>query len=408
MSNDVMVSVEGASKKFCRRLRRSLWYGVQDLGSELLGRRNEHAKLRQDEFWALRDVSFELRRGESLGVIGPNGAGKTTLLRMLNGLIKPDEGIITLRGRVGALVALGAGMNPVLTGRENIYINAAVLGIPKAEIDQRLGEIISFADIGDFLDTPVQFYSSGMRVRLGFSVAAHMEPDILLVDEVLSVGDASFRAKSAIRMRKLMGSGVTVVFVSHNMHLVSSICDRVILLDRGICQYVGAIDQGIQLYERTFLDKLLLERHSVELAIHGPVNIRSIELLDDSGRRVTEVGTDEPLTIHVVLESTHRVESPVFGIRMWRLDGTTYWNEKTLYHAVQTGVIEAEYEFFCRLQKIQATTGYYYFTINVFDGQTGIQLAKDVSDRFFVQSSVPLRDEQTDIYHPLLEWQMNL
>ncbi len=188
MSSDVLIHVEDVSKKFCRNLRRSLWYGLQDTAADLLGRGESSASLRPEEFWAVDDVSFSLKRGECLGLVGRNGAGKTTLLKMLNGLIKPDKGRIEIRGRVGALIALGAGFNPILTGRENVYVNGAVLGLSKREISERIDEIIDFAEIGDFIEAPVQSYSSGMQVRLGFAVATAMKPDVLLLDEVLAVG----------------------------------------------------------------------------------------------------------------------------------------------------------------------------------------------------------------------------
>ena len=194
---ETLIKVEGLSKKFCRSLKKSMWYGMRDIGSELLGRRHgTDGVLRQDEFWAVKDVNFELKRGECLGLIGHNGAGKTTLLRMLNGLIKPDQGRIEMHGKVGALIALGAGFNPVLTGRENIYVNAAVLGMNKRYVDSKIDEIIDFAEIREFINSPVQTYSSGMNVRLGFAVAAILiEPDILFLDEVLAVGDIGFAIK---------------------------------------------------------------------------------------------------------------------------------------------------------------------------------------------------------------------
>lgn len=231
---DTLVQVENVSKKFCRGLRRSLWYGIRDLGGELAGRGNAgHAALRPDEFWAVKDAGFALRRGECLGLIGHNGAGKTTLLRMLNGLIRPDCGRIEVRGRVGALIALGAGFSPVLTGRENIYVNAAVMGLGRREVDARIDEIVEFAEIGEFIDMPVQNYSSGMNVRLGFSVAAVLiEPDVLFLDEVLSVGDIGFTVKCLNRLRQLAQRSA-VILVSHNMQHVSSFCTRVMVLEKG-------------------------------------------------------------------------------------------------------------------------------------------------------------------------------
>lgn len=232
--SDVLLKAEGLSKRFCRSLKRSLWYGLKDLGAELRGHRHGgNGALRPDEFWAVRDLNFELRRGECLGLIGHNGAGKTTLLRMLNGLIKPDAGRIELRGRVGALIALGAGFNPILTGRENIYVNASVLGLTKRQIDAKVEQIIDYAEIGDFIDSPVQNYSSGMNVRLGFAVAAVLiEPDILFLDEVLAVGDMGFMIKCLNTVQELTQKAA-VVLVSHNMQTVSAFCTRVAVLEHG-------------------------------------------------------------------------------------------------------------------------------------------------------------------------------
>lgn len=205
MSDDVLVKVDNVSKRFCHSLKRSLWYGLQDLGSEIGGHRHgggsglpqssANVQLRPDEFWAVKDVSFELRRGECLGLIGRNGAGKTTLLKMLNGLIKPDTGRIVMKGNVNALIALGAGFNPILSGRENIYTNASILGLNSAQTGQKLEEIVEFSEIEEFVDSPVQTYSSGMQVRLGFAIATALNPDILILDEVLAVGDQRFRSK---------------------------------------------------------------------------------------------------------------------------------------------------------------------------------------------------------------------
>jgi lipopolysaccharide transport system ATP-binding protein len=249
VSGEVLVSVKGVSKKFCRDLKRSLWYGVQDIANELLVRNSRSKTLRPQEFWALRDISFELKRGESLGLMGPNGAGKSTLLKLLNGLVKPDVGQITVHGRMGALIELGAGFNPILTGRENIYVNAAVLGIPKRQVDRMIQEIIDFAGLEEFVDTPVQSYSSGMRVRLGFAVAAQLKPDILIVDEVLAVGDAYFRRKCINYMQKLFRSRETaVILVSHNLRNIEQVCDRAMYLERGRAVAQGQTDQVISQY----------------------------------------------------------------------------------------------------------------------------------------------------------------
>ena len=279
LDGEVLIRVENVSKKFCRNLKKSLWYGVQDIAAELnpfmrkskrranrdslsgelpvavnelSDRVNEEqfdntSPLRDEEFWGVKNVSFELRRGECLGLIGRNGAGKTTLLKMLNGLIKPDFGRITMRGRVGALIALGAGFNPILTGRENIYINGAILGLSKLEIDEKLDDIIEFADIHEFIDAPVQSYSSGMQTRLGFAVATALNPDILLLDEVLAVGDIGFRMKCFERIGRLI-SRACVIFVSHEWSQVRRICDRCLYLKFGSSVHLGSTEQVLNRY----------------------------------------------------------------------------------------------------------------------------------------------------------------
>jgi ABC-type polysaccharide/polyol phosphate transport system ATPase subunit len=248
IESETLVEIKGLSKKFCRKLKRSLWYGIRDIGAELIGSKRDRVKLRKEEFWALRDVSFEIKQGELVGLIGANGAGKTTLLKLLSGLIKPDEGEITVRGKIQALIALGAGFNPILTARENIYINGAVLGFSKKEMDKLIEEIMDFAEIREFIDMPVQSYSSGMQVRLGFSVAVNLKPDILIVDEVLAVGDAAFRRKARNKMMDLLHSGISVLFVSHNMALVSSMTSRCIYLDKGRVAAIGASDEVTSCY----------------------------------------------------------------------------------------------------------------------------------------------------------------
>ncbi len=230
---EVLIRAESVGKRFCRSLRRAMWYGLTDLGRELAASSpRDLRRLRAGEFLALEEVSFELRRGEALALIGPNGAGKSTLLKLLNGLMKPDAGRITVRGEVGALIELGAGFNPVLTGRENIHVAGAVLGMSRKQVERRFDEIVAFAELGEFIDSPLQSYSSGMKVRLGFSVAAHMEPDVLLIDEVLAVGDVGFRAKCYNRIHDL-AARTAVVFVSHSMQHVSRLCSRAMVLHRG-------------------------------------------------------------------------------------------------------------------------------------------------------------------------------
>ena len=261
--SDVLIKSEHVSKKFCRSLKRSLWYGVKDVTHSLnpwahspemdsSGDLITKAELRPDEFWALQDINFEVRRGECLGLIGHNGAGKSTLLKILNGLIRPDSGRITMRGKIGAMIELGAGFNPILTGRENIFNQAALLGFTTEEVRSKFDAIVDFAEIEQALDMPLQNYSSGMRVRLGFAVFAFLEPDVLLIDEVLAVGDVGFRFKSLNKMSELMNR-CAVIFVTHTMPQVFRVCNELILLDHGKIAFQGTdIALGVSKYFDAF------------------------------------------------------------------------------------------------------------------------------------------------------------
>jgi lipopolysaccharide transport system ATP-binding protein len=300
--SEALIKVEGVSKKFCRSLKRSLWYGLRDIASEAVGASGSHDELRPDEFWAVRDVSFELRRGECLGLIGRNGAGKTTLLKMLNGLIKPDRGRIEMHGRVGALIALGAGFNPILTGRENIYVNGSVLGLSKKEIDAKLDDIIDFAGTGEFIDTPVQAYSSGMQVRLGFSIATALQPDVLLLDEVLAVGDAEFRAKCYNRIGSLQKEAA-VIFVSHSMPHVARISSQVLVLAKGRTVCHGTPDEGVSVYETGTTSA---DSDEGFLTFAAPVTAARVGFVPG------DVGWTQGVEIELKLECSERVERPSF------------------------------------------------------------------------------------------------
>jgi lipopolysaccharide transport system ATP-binding protein len=317
--HDVLVRVEHVSKRFCRNLRRSLWYGIRDIAHDLnpFGRNGRDAVLRKGEFWAVNNVSFELRRGECLGLIGRNGAGKTTLLKMLNGLIKPDGGRIEMHGRVGALIALGAGFNPILTGRENIYVNGAVLGMSKKEITCKLDEIVEFAEIADFIDTPVQSYSSGMQVRLGFAIAAKLiKPDILFLDEVLAVGDLPFRVKCLNTVAELIQEAA-VVFVSHSMPQVARISSNAMLLEHGAIRYSGNdVAHAIDLYLQEFESGIARE------VSNGQARLVSAEIIDEEGNRRTDtrVAYGARLTIRTEIA----IEADISPVRI----SATLWNQE--------------------------------------------------------------------------------
>ena len=248
MNAPALVAVEAVSKKYCRDLEKSLRYGLHDIGRSLVGGGADPGHLRESEFWALSGVSLELAAGECLGVIGPNGAGKSTLLKLIQGRLHPDRGRIVLRGKLAAISELGIGFNPILSGRENIFHNAALLGLSREETRGLLGQIIEFSELEEFIDAPVFTYSSGMRARLGYAVAAHLDPDALLIDEVLTVGDLAFRRKCVQHMQRFLGRGKAVLLVSHEMYAVQTLCTRAIYLERGEVIFAGAATEAVNLY----------------------------------------------------------------------------------------------------------------------------------------------------------------
>jgi lipopolysaccharide transport system ATP-binding protein len=248
-TNDLAVRAEGVSKKFGLTLRQSMKYGMRDVARKLAGRSSTTGVLREGEFWAVNDVSFELHGGEALGIMGVNGCGKTTLLRILNGVYAPDAGRIHIRGRVGALIAAGAGFAPTLSGRENVYVNGALLGLSTKEIDGLMDEIIAFSELGHFIDLPVKNYSSGMYVRLGFAIAALSRPDVLLMDEVLAVGDLNFQKKCFDHILQLKRQGTAIILVSHSPGAIWSVCDRGLFMDHGRALMSGKVEDAIRAYD---------------------------------------------------------------------------------------------------------------------------------------------------------------
>jgi lipopolysaccharide transport system ATP-binding protein len=247
--NQWAIRAEGVSKKFGLTLRQSMKYGLRDVARKLAGRSSTSGVLREGEFWAVNDVSFELRSGEALGIMGVNGSGKTTLLRILNGVYAPDAGRIQIRGRVGALIAAGAGFAPMLSGRENVYVNGALLGLTTKEIDGLMDEIIAFSELGQFIDLPVKNYSSGMYVRLGFAIAALSRPDVLLMDEVLAVGDLNFQKKCFDHILQLKRQGAAIILVSHSPGAIWSVCNRGLFMDHGCALLDGSAEDVIRAYD---------------------------------------------------------------------------------------------------------------------------------------------------------------
>ena len=314
-NDDVLVRCEHVGKKFCRSLKKSLWYGVADIASDILrpGSNGHDADggrvfLRNGEFWALDDVSFEVRRGECMGLIGRNGSGKTTLLKLLSGLIKPDRGRITMRGRVGALIALGAGFNPILTGRENIYVNGSILALSRRKISGSLDEIVAFAELEEAIDAPVRTYSSGMQVRLGFAVAAVLvKPDILLLDEVLAVGDASFHARALNAINTVRASGVAVILVSHSMQSITRFCSTCARLERGVMVAHGAVQRVVHEYLSDCNigagSSLTVEMEAECVPCSDLVEIEPIQFCDEQRQPVAVVSPTQPVVLRLPYRS---------------------------------------------------------------------------------------------------------
>jgi lipopolysaccharide transport system ATP-binding protein len=328
MDKDTVISVDHVSKKYCKSLKKSMYYGTMDIGRNIFGLSSKSDRLRKDEFWALNDISFEAKKGETLGIIGPNGSGKTTLLKLLNGIFWPDKGKITIKGKVGALIELGAGFHPLLTGRENVYINAAILGMTKKEVDKKLDEIIDFADIGDFIDTPVKFYSSGMFVRLGFAVAVHCQPNILLVDEVLAVGDRNFQIKCFGKMHELKkNADISIILVTHNEYAMRQWAQKCIVLNNGKILFYGGGEDAISFY----MNKLVREKVTIDYLKGTNLDkgiIKKVVFRDDKGNKISTLRTGEKIIIDFDYETKRKIRSPIFGINLSNSNGlfTGFWN----------------------------------------------------------------------------------
>jgi len=346
MMDDVMMKVEGVSKKFARRIRHNILYGTLDVARGMLGMESRTNELRPGEFWAVDDVYLELRRGETLALIGPNGSGKSTLLRLLNGIYPPDRGRVEIRGRVGALIAVGAGFHPLMTGRENIYLNGSILGMTRAEIDRHYDSIVDFADIGEFLDAPVKTYSSGMHVRLGFAIAIHCDPDILLVDEILAVGDARFQQKCYSRIEELRSDGKTVIFVSHNMNTVTELGDRAVLFDKGRLVGHGTPRDVVNDYRKMLFDRqvasnaetLAKTKKQSEGMIRGGSRKAEIEdfgILDAEGNSVNVLRSGQSCSIYMKAVFHDESNKPILGCIIKSVKGINLFGTNTHHHGVK-------------------------------------------------------------------------
>ncbi|PSN20148.1 ABC transporter ATP-binding protein [filamentous cyanobacterium CCP5] len=307
--SDTVIQVENLGKKYIighqqeghhryKALRDVIADGARSLGTKIRNPRKAMAPKNQEEFWALKDVSFEVKRGEVVGIIGRNGAGKSTLLKVLSRITEPTTGRVKLKGRVASLLEVGTGFHPELTGRENIFLNGAILGMSKVEINRKFDEIVEFAEVSRFLDTPVKRYSSGMYVRLAFAVAAHLEPEILVVDEVLAVGDAAFQKKCLGKMGDVaQQEGKTILFVSHNMASVERLCQKGIYLSRGSVDFIGKQSNAIAKYLKSSSNESNLLDQSLNRKGSGEIRITSFEIRDLKGNHLDNICSGDSIDI---------------------------------------------------------------------------------------------------------------
>ena len=317
---NITESAKRLARGVYQKLRSLVWPGMVD---------ENHS------FWAVRDISFEVQPGEAVGVIGRNGAGKSTLLKLISRITEPTQGRIEIRGRIGSLLEVGTGFHPELTGRENVYMNGSVLGMSRREIAAKFDRIVEFAEIGNFLDTPVKRYSSGMYVRLAFGVAAHLEPEILIVDEVLAVGDANFQKRCLDRMMELVRGGRTVLFVSHNMQQIPNLCQRAIMLEQGRIVESGAAQTVTQHY----LDRMLQDTRTGDLRNKprtgdGRAKFVRAGLVDDEGRPVSVFTSGDDLILHMDIEASEDLPGANILVSVQNLYGTrllTGWSDESRF-----------------------------------------------------------------------------
>jgi lipopolysaccharide transport system ATP-binding protein len=357
------VTFDAVWKKFRRGQHHdSLRDLIPATARRLMGRTPATAdNLQSQEFWALRDVSFRVGPGEALGIIGANGSGKSTTLKLLTKILRPTRGVAALRGRVGALIEIAAGFHQDLSGRDNVYLQGAIMGMKRSDIKARFDEIVEFAGVADFIDTQVKRYSSGMNARLGFAIAAHLNPDVMIIDEVLSVGDVAFQDKCVHRMRQMIANGVPVVFVSHNLPAVAELCTRVIVLRRGVATYDGEPADAIHHHRSATMTAL-------DWADEGDsvFRIRGVEMVSASESPSVVVSRAE-LAVRIHYRATERIQQPSFGVDIHSANGAHCFGTNTTRSrpAVPLGPLEGDGTMTLHLPDVALLPGFYVMSVNV-------------------------------------------
>ena len=352
------IVVDGVSKRYRLYQERNT-----SLKATVLRRRRAVFK----DLWALQDVSFEIAEGQTFGLIGHNGSGKSTMLKCIAKILTPNMGSITTHGKISALLELGAGFHPELSGRDNVYLNGSILGLPRKEIDRRFDSIVEFSGLEDRIYTPVKNYSSGMYIRLGFSVAINVDPDILLVDEILTVGDESFQRKCAQKFDELKDGGKTIVIVSHGLGSVKELCDEVALLDHGHLVSVGKPDEVIDTYLGGVEKNVRPDGEYGMRFGRGGAEIERVEMLDRQGQPVTTLHTGDKLVFRWHCRADERIEQPVFRLEFHNTHGMVIGAANTRYHSLPVEEIDGSFTVDYEIERLMLVPGSYDISATIFD-----------------------------------------
>jgi lipopolysaccharide transport system ATP-binding protein len=387
--SEIVAVFDSVSKKFTRSVNRPRTF--QEIFLHLFRPGQEQ---RRETFWVFRDITLRLQAGETVGLIGPNGAGKSTLLKLASGIIAPTDGRVSVSGRVGALLELGTGFHPDLSGRENILLDGSLMGLSRAQIRQQLDAIIDFSGLQDFIDAPVKHYSSGMIMRLGFSIMVHVSPDLLLVDEVLAVGDVLFQQKCLKRINEMREQGVAILFVSHNLDSIRSTCQRVIWMEKGQIRADGPPEAVVQQYLWHSYEQSTLSVASDEVRRWGSkkIAIEEVELLDDEGKVRKTYATGEPLVVRIRYHAPRPVHRPVFGLAVYRGDGIHISGPNTRFGQVEIPEANGDGVVEYTVPQLPLLEGTYYISVSSHNWEDSEMY--DFHDRLYPFQVVPSPTER--------------
>jgi lipopolysaccharide transport system ATP-binding protein len=371
----IVIKLENVSKRFEMATEKPQSF-LETLIARFSLRHRHHYQPQQKQdqsFWAVNNVSLDIHSGESIGILGRNGSGKSTLLKLITRVIRPNNGRIMVTGRVSALLELGAGFQPDMTGRENIYLNASLLGLEKEYIQTHFEAIVAFSELGDFIDVPVKFYSSGMYMRLGFSIAVHIMPQILIVDEILAVGDQSFQEKCINHIYDMKRNGVTIILVSHSLDMMRKLCTKVVWMEKGVMRAEGDAEQVIQLY----LDSLQENAHQplfqtekeIQRLGNGDIEITGVRLLDKDGNEVEDFNTGDALTIEMQYMAHRPVVEPEFGLAIYREDGVQVNGPNNQFAGFPIPKVEGAGKVLYQIKSLPLLPGSYLVSVAVHNAR---------------------------------------